>query len=149
MKYTCCLFRRTVHLGGGATHVAGHGTLRAVLSCAIVQHSITQASDLHCNAGGSNPRVDSWPPQQQRLGFGKAVWRLHSTIFAPYRVWADHQRVADFPEKQVSSMWEGPLDGHHQMVTGLLDLCVYFCLWTEAANLKHMPESLWFLYWCA
>lgn len=99
--------------------------------------------------GRHNARVDSWSPDDQRMAFGKAVWRLHSTIFAPYRVWAEHQRMLDFPEGQIKSVWDGPLHGHHQAVAGLLDLCAYFCLWTEAANLRHMPECLWFLFWCA
>ena len=26
------------------------------------------------------------------------------------------------------------------------DLVLYFCIWGEGSNLRHMPECLWFLY---
>ena len=29
----------------------------------------------------------------------------------------------------------------------LEELALYFLLWSEAANLRHLPECLWFLYW--
>ena len=31
-------------------------------------------------------------------------------------------------------------------VLQLSQLALYFCLWTEAANLRHTPELLWLLY---
>lgn len=29
----------------------------------------------------------------------------------------------------------------------LADLALYFLLYSEGANLRHMPECLWFLFW--
>ena len=29
----------------------------------------------------------------------------------------------------------------------LEELALYFLLYTEAANLRHLPEGLWFLFW--
>ena len=29
----------------------------------------------------------------------------------------------------------------------LEELALYFLLWSEAANLRHLPECLWFHYW--
>lgn len=34
-------------------------------------------------------------------------------------------------------MWEWQLE----------ELALYFLLYTEAANLRHLPEALWFLFW--
>jgi hypothetical protein len=81
--------------------------------------------------------------------FNAAVWRLHATIFAPYLDWAEHQRAQPFPGRQQGN-WDGlDLQDGSSGLPALLDLCAYFCLWTEAANVKHMPEALWFLFWCA
>lgn len=36
------------------------------------------------------------------------------------------------------------------LVHGLLcELSLYFLQYTEGANLRHTPEALWFLFWCA
>jgi hypothetical protein len=28
----------------------------------------------------------------------------------------------------------------------VVDLVLFFCVWGEASNIRHMPECLWFLY---
>jgi len=28
----------------------------------------------------------------------------------------------------------------------VVDLVLFFCVWGEACNIRHMPECLWFLY---
>lgn len=77
--------------------------------------------------------------------FGKAVWRLHVSMFSPYEDWAAHQRVKAFGDDS----WASEVTSSHTTImAALLDLCTFFCLWTEAANLRHMPESIWFFYWC-
>ena len=30
----------------------------------------------------------------------------------------------------------------------LCELALFFLIWTEAANVRHMPEAMWFLWWC-
>ncbi len=30
----------------------------------------------------------------------------------------------------------------------LEELALWFLLYSEGANLRHVPETLWFLYWC-
>jgi hypothetical protein len=41
-----------------------------------------------------------------------------------------------------------PLLPHMQMWEWQLEeLALYFLLYTEAANLRHLPEALWFLFW--
>lgn len=81
------------------------------------------------------------------VGFGNAVWRLHVTIFTPYEAWAAHENFEAFHRllQSRATYTEDPSG----ILTGLLDLCTYFCLWTEASTLRHMPESLWFFFWCA
>ena len=37
-----------------------------------------------------------------------------------------------------------------QVLNGLLcELALYFLIYSEAANVRHCPEALWFLYWVA
>jgi len=79
------------------------------------------------------------------VGFGNAVWRLHVSIFSPYEDWATHQRFQPFPH---DSWKQDSTSSQRTIMAALLDLCAFFCLWTEAANLRHMPESIWFFYWC-
>ena len=82
---------------------------------------------------------------QSAVGFGNALWRLHVTMFTSYRDWASHERFDAFVHTGSYSMHT------HEpaaILTGLLDLATYFCLWTEASTLRHMPESLWFFFWC-
>jgi hypothetical protein len=81
--------------------------------------------------------------------FNAAVWRLHATIFAPYLDWAEHQRAQPFPGPQQANWDALDLADGSSGLPALLDLCTYFCLWTEAANVRHMPEALWFLFWSA
>lgn len=71
---------------------------------------------------------------------------MHATIFQSYHDWAEHQRFQAFPQAEVENTWARiPLSDGRAGVPALLDLCLYFCLWTEAANVRHMPEALWFL----
>ena len=81
--------------------------------------------------------------------FNKAVWRLHATIFSSYYDWSEHQGFQPFPQAEMDKYWgKIVLGAGNSSVPALLDLCLYFCLWTEAANVKHMPEAMWFLFWC-
>ena len=75
------------------------------------------------------------------------MWRLHVTIFTPYEAWAAHENFEPFHRLMESRAMftEDPA----AILTGLLDLCTFFCLWSEASTLRHMPESLWFFFWCA
>lgn len=83
------------------------------------------------------------------IAFNAAVWRLHATTFAPYSDWAQHQRFEAFPKADEAGWKQLEILEQRTSLPALLDLCTYFCLWTEAANVKHMPEALWFLFWCA
>ncbi len=45
--------------------------------------------------------------------------------------------VSAFPFISVQ-LWEWQLE----------ELAMYFLLHSEAANLRHLPEALWFIFWC-
>lgn len=79
---------------------------------------------------------------------GQAVWRLHATIFQSYTQWAFQVRVDPFPKGSTQDTWGADLGAAKSTNAALRDLCLYFGLWTEAANLKHTPELMWFLFWC-
>lgn len=38
------------------------------------------------------------------------------------------------------------VSGPPAAVSRVVDLVLYFCIWGEGANLRHMPECLWFIY---
>eukprot|EP00892_Ulva_mutabilis_P001697 jgi/Ulvmu1/11528/UM078_0017.1 len=91
--------------------------------------------------------TDAMPREAQdnvMVAFGNAVWRLHVSMFSPYEDWVTHQRFHPFPH---DSWKKDSTASPKTIMAALLDLSAYFCLWTEAANLRHMPESIWFFYW--
>jgi 1,3-beta-glucan synthase subunit FKS1, domain-1 len=62
--------------------------------------------------------------------------------------WHADQRFAAFSDADINKHWQGHrIESQQASIPALLDLALYFCLWTEAANIKHMPETLWFLFW--
>jgi callose synthase len=75
-----------------------------------------------------------------------AVYRLHGHLFGNYKTWC-HRLGAQpcFSGKQ-------PPAGQELMMSEALfesqitDLLLFLFIWGEAANLRHMPESLCFLY---
>ncbi|KAG2442546.1 hypothetical protein HXX76_002632 [Chlamydomonas incerta] len=85
-----------------------------------------------------------------RPRFALAVYELHTSIFHGYeRGWCAHVGLAPRPRAAARTLtaarwWDtAPVHGM------LLELCLYFLLYSEAANLRHTPELLWFLFWAA
>ena len=85
-----------------------------------------------------------------RPRFALAVYELHTSIFHGYeRGWCAHvglpPRPREAARKLAAARWwdTGAVHGM------LLELCLYFLLYSEAANLRHTPELLWFLFWAA
>ena len=122
------------HTSACCSHRAGHVT-RSTLCTAPCEGFSGYA--------GTSPQEDA----HRTLAFNQAVWRLHATTFAPYYDWAQHQRFEAFPKADEANWKQLPIYEERTSLPALLDLCAYFCLWTEAANVKHMPEALWFLFW--
>ena len=72
---------------------------------------------------------------------------LHAKIFVNYRKWCDHVDVR--PQFANEPEWARGGDGASgaQPVGGkAIDVLLWFFIWGEAANLRHMPESLALLY---
>ncbi|GLC72072.1 hypothetical protein PLESTF_001201000 [Pleodorina starrii] len=94
-------------------------------------------------------------PQQQETAFARSVWELHSHIFLSYQGdggWCRQvglaPRRAALEAEVLSSSQRGAADG--EVVAALLaELALYFLLYSEAANLRHTPELMWFLFWAA
>eukprot|EP00889_Picochlorum_renovo_P001948 jgi/Picre1/28978/NNA_004372.t1 len=79
--------------------------------------------------------------------FIRAVYRLHAGIFQAYKDWCKHVGLMErLQELEYASMlrergnvleWEYLLE----------ELSLYFLVYTEASNVRHCPELLWFLFW--
>ena len=79
--------------------------------------------------------------------FIRAIYRLHGGIFQAYRDWCGHVDLPPrLPHLEYSSMckergkileWEYLLE----------ELALYFLVYSEASNVRHTPELLWFIFW--
>lgn len=67
-----------------------------------------------------------------------AVRALHAKLFSNYRSWcAALEAVPQFAP---------PAETRHEAGGPVTDIMLWLCVWGEAANLRHMPECLCFLY---
>eukprot|EP00198_Chlamydomonas_reinhardtii_P002495 XP_001691831.1 predicted protein [Chlamydomonas reinhardtii] len=105
------------------------------------------AGDPAAAAGGDEP--------QREAAFACAVWELHSHIFLSYegaagwcRLLGLRPRLAEVEAEVLQAPGRTAQDPAVVSVL-LLELCLYFLLYSEAANLRHTPELLWFLFWAA
>ena len=71
------------------------------------------------------------------------VWLLHavSAVQQSGSRWRTKRNAAPSAEFSLQS------PGAQEWEWQLEELALYFLLWSEAANLRHLPECLWFLYW--
>lgn len=79
--------------------------------------------------------------------WARSVYRLHATIFQGYRDWCRH---VDLPER-ISELTMEQLQKGGKVVEWeylLEELGLWFLLYSEGANLRHVPETMWFIYWC-
>ncbi|KAG2442515.1 hypothetical protein HXX76_002601 [Chlamydomonas incerta] len=106
--------------------------------------------------GGSGPAAAAEGDAQRReAAFACAVWELHSHIFLSYegaagwcRLLGLRPRLAEVEAEVLQAPGRTAEDPAVVSVL-LLELCLYFLLYSEAANLRHTPELLWFLFWAA
>ena len=78
------------------------------------------------------------PPNKQPPS---PIHALHVKVFSNYVKWCRAMCVHPNFSKMNSSMSAPPA-----VASRVVDLVLWFCIWGEAANLRHMPECLWFLY---
>jgi callose synthase len=69
------------------------------------------------------------------------IHALHAKVFSNYVKWCRWMGVLPNFSKMNTSMNAPPA-----VASRVVDLVLFFCVWGEASNLRHMPECLWFLY---
>lgn len=69
------------------------------------------------------------------------IHALHAKVFSNYMKWCRAMSVMPNFSKMNTSMSAPPA-----VASRVVDLVLWFCIWGEASNLRHMPECLWFLY---
>ena len=69
------------------------------------------------------------------------IHALHAKVFSNYVKWCRAMGVAPHFSKMNTSMSAPPA-----VASRVVDLVLYFCIWGEGSNLRHMSECVWFLY---
>ena len=69
------------------------------------------------------------------------IHALHAKVFSNYVKWCRAMGVPPHFSKMNTSMNAPPA-----VASRVVDLVLYFCIWGEGANLRHMPECIWCLY---
>lgn len=69
------------------------------------------------------------------------IHALHAKVFSNYVKWCRAMGVSPNFSKMNTSMNAPPA-----VASRVVDLVLYFCIWGESGNLRHMPECVWFLY---
>ena len=73
------------------------------------------------------------------------IHALHAKVFSNYMKWCRYQGVAPHFSKMAASGQAG-MAAPPSVASRVVDLVLFFCIWGEACNIRHMPECLWFLY---
>eukprot|EP00560_Eucampia_antarctica_P003873 CAMPEP_0197837544 /NCGR_PEP_ID=MMETSP1437-20131217/32466_1 /TAXON_ID=49252 ORGANISM="Eucampia antarctica, Strain CCMP1452" /NCGR_SAMPLE_ID=MMETSP1437 /ASSEMBLY_ACC=CAM_ASM_001096 /LENGTH=1848 /DNA_ID=CAMNT_0043444667 /DNA_START=1096 /DNA_END=6642 /DNA_ORIENTATION=+ len=69
------------------------------------------------------------------------IHALHAKVFSNYMKWCRAMGVPPNFSKMNSSMSAPPA-----LASRVVDLVLFFCVWGESVNVRHMPECMWFLY---
>lgn len=69
------------------------------------------------------------------------IHALHAKVFSNYVKWCRAMGANPYFSKMNTSMNAPPA-----VASRVVDLVLYFCIWGESANLRHMSECIWFLY---
>ncbi|VEU41206.1 unnamed protein product [Pseudo-nitzschia multistriata] len=69
------------------------------------------------------------------------IHALHAKVFSNYVKWCRAMGVPPHFSKMNTSMSAPPA-----VASRVVDLVLYFCIWGEGCNLRHMAECVWFLY---
>jgi len=72
------------------------------------------------------------------------IHALHAKVFSNYMKWCRYQGVPPNFSKMSSST--AGMAAPPSVASRVVDLVLFFCVWGEACNIRHMPECLWFLY---
>lgn len=69
------------------------------------------------------------------------IHALHAKVFSNYVKWCRAMSKPPHFSKMNTSMNAPPA-----VASRVVDLVLFFCIWGEGSNLRHMPECVWFLY---
>mmetsp|Transcript_54913 Transcript_54913/g.164424 ORF Transcript_54913/g.164424 Transcript_54913/m.164424 type:complete len:2150 (-) Transcript_54913:26-6475(-) len=69
------------------------------------------------------------------------IHALHAKVFSNYMKWCRAMGVPPNFSKMNSSMSAPPA-----VASRVVDLVLFFCIWGEGSNIRHMPETMWFLF---
>ncbi len=69
------------------------------------------------------------------------IHALHAKVFSNYMKWCRAMGILPNFAKMSSAVSAPPA-----VASRVVDLVLFFCVWGEACNIRHMPECLWFLY---
>jgi callose synthase len=69
------------------------------------------------------------------------IHALHAKVFSNYVKWCRAMSKPPHFSKMNTSMNAPPA-----VASRVVDLVLFFCIWGEGSNLRHMPECIWFLY---
>ena len=70
------------------------------------------------------------------------IHALHAKVFSNYVKWCRAMGINPNFAKANSAVSSAP----PAVASRVVDLVLFFCIWGEACNIRHMPECLWFIY---
>ena len=73
------------------------------------------------------------------------IHALHAKVFSNYMKWCRYQGVMPHFSRMSASAQVG-MAGPPSVASRVVDLVLFFCIWGEGGNIRHMPECMWFLY---
>ena len=74
------------------------------------------------------------------------IHALHAKVFSNYMKWCRYQGVRPHFSRTTGSGQAAAMAAPPSVSSRVVDLVLFFCVWGEACNIRHMPECLWFLY---
>ena len=74
------------------------------------------------------------------------IHALHAKVFSNYVKWCRYQGVAPHFSRAAAAAMAAGMAAPPSVASRVVDLVLFFCVWGEACNIRHMPECLWFLY---
>ncbi len=69
------------------------------------------------------------------------IHALHAKVFSNYMKWCRAMGILPNFAKMSSAVSAPPA-----VASRVVDLVLFFCVWGEGCNIRHMPECLWFIY---
>ena len=87
------------------------------------------------------------------IALERAVQDLHSHTFANFAHWRHHLalKISDHAERKHAAKTRERRERSRPWRTNMLlhELALFYLIWGEAANLRHLPECLCFVFYCA